>query len=246
MALSFVAANSQYLQCNPIPVAAFPQTFGAWFNPTTVGTRTAMELGSTLSSSHWCGLAQTTSAWLFECSAVGGAGSDAVTSIAPVAGRWDYCLIRWISATNRRISVLTSDGTIAHAQSTVSHSPTLDLMNLGASYSSGPGFYYDGSIAEFMWMAADIQADGAQTDENLLHRLAYQGIYSLPHALPDLISYRSFRSSFSPSPDRPAESGLGRFGRQPWSSIGALPTSCGPHVLLPNSRKGPPAIRGPL
>lgn len=221
MSLRFTSASSQNLLNSSPGVVTFPQTFACWLKPVTVTACTVMELGNTASASHWCGLGlDTTSGWGFEASATGGAGTTVYATTAS-AGRWDFCMIRWISATNRRISVLTEKGNVAHAQSTTSINPTITNFVLASSYSGGPGFYFNGCMAELWRIAADVQPDGAQTENWFLRKLAYEGPFAFPHLRKDLIEYHAFRSAVIT--DRPNEALYGLRGAQTYTIGGSSP-----------------------
>lgn len=120
-------------------------------------------------------------------------------SLTPVANAWYYILARSVAANNNRLSVLCPDGSIVHAADTTSSAPgNVDSWSIGTYEPGAPGgetgFAWDGNIAELFVATCDIQPDGGQTLEWLLRKLAYEGPFSLPHIVPSITEYRSFRN----------------------------------------------------
>jgi hypothetical protein len=173
-------------------------------------------------------------------------GFKGTTSLVAVLGRWDYILVRTISATNRRIAVLSSEGVAAHAQST--NSVTLtghNSLSLGAW--SVAGFIttsggMTGTIAEMFYSATDIQPDGTQLSDATLRQIAYGSPFSMASIAKDIAEYRALFST----------AGGGTFAqgeilqRRPatWSNTLIAP---GPHPpLFPSYKRPSTAVRNVL
>lgn len=233
MSASFVLGNSQRLLNTAAPVTGPPFTVGMWVYPESVAAvQTFWALTDTNASGHEFELRMaTTPVFQFYCWA-GGSEAGAQTGTFTL-NAWHYVVARAISTTNRRLSTLLSDGTMGHAQSTTSVSPSsIDCVSLGIRHNTAPVLPFTGRIAEY-WMADfDIQEDGAQLQNSTLRQLAYGGPFSLPHIANRLVDYRSFEKATT-APGY-AESFIGSKGVQKWTDNSTSGTvGIAPHPPLP-------------
>lgn len=153
-----------------------------------------------------------------------GNGAPAETALATTisTGVWYYLVARFISATNRRLSVYRADGFVEHAQNTTSTTPT-GLSSEKHGQLATETNLFNGLIAERWTANADIQADGGQLNEDLLRQLAFRGPFSIPQLSGLLVDYRSFRRGLGSDQDSAGDFSPTRQRlRQEWSNNGAL------------------------
>lgn len=237
MGAFFTAASSQYLSNAAAPIVStlYPFSLGLWVNVNSIGAEHVFwnvnSGGANNSATMSCTAANT---WLLEATIV----SDVdITTGTVAAGKWFYVVGRYISATNRRISVLDPSGSASHAQSTTSTVlTTLVRMNIGAFQNTGAAStFFDGYLAEFWYANADIQPDGAQLQDATLRQLAYYGPFSIPSIGQNLLEYRSFYSSQGSETNKPEEVYSGGRDAQAWVNnagvkIGLHPPLCSGYV----------------
>lgn len=219
MSAFFVSGSSQFLRNSTPPITAVPFTVGFWLQPTVVSggvNRVVWGIFQSSNNSNYFNLYINITTQTFAWEAGDGTDRDVTSGVAS-AGNWHYIILRAISATNRRISVLTANGTLTHAQETTSCVPTgLNRQTIGAYDGGAPANFYDGYIAEFFVCNADIQLDGAQLQDATMRKLAYGGPFSIPHIIPSIVEYRSFYSTQGSDTDKPGEVFWGSAGRQSW------------------------------
>lgn len=229
MAARFSSANSQRLRNASPAVSTYPITVGIWAFPATAsGTKPVWSLADTATNNNYVFLFQSSALWSVNASGA----SNNVAGL--VAGQWQFLLLRLISSTNRRLSVIAPSGEITHAAGINAVSPSgIDVMNIGAHERDTGSLisYFDGLLAEFWLTNTDIQADGAQVQTSTLLQLAYGGPFSVPHIVKNILEYRSFRKYPSSESDESEEVYHGPAGRQIWSNINGVTT--GPHPPLP-------------
>jgi hypothetical protein len=214
-------------------VVTYPFTMAVWVYPFTINTaQSFVTLTDNTVSNQFFNFGQSSGATMVADVNFGGSTAGlSVTGTA--ANKWQFGLYRAISATNRRLSAVWSDGSMTHAQSTTSRSPgTINTMAIGRKELSTPTGQYNGRLAEFWWCDADVQADGAQINESFLRQLAFGGPLSVPHVKNNLIEYRSFRVFPDTHADRSRDVYFGRYGPKTWT---ATSVTTGPHVPLPPS-----------
>lgn len=250
MALRITAASQQAICNTSPPVTAYPLTLMCWACPLTgVGDGSVYVFGNTSDSLQWLGIDFTSASGWYLPASTGGGGSQDTGFIAHSLGRWDFIVARCISATNRRLSVLTSQGAVTHVQSTGSATPSINRLTIGkfgnaVTTDQATGGWFQGRIAECTLIGADIQPDGAQLEDRFLRDLAHKGPFAFPHLHRDILEYRSFRSSVLN--ERPGETWFGRRGRQSWSPITAVPAIDAHPPLLGSAKRAPAHPRAPL
>ena len=233
MALS-VSGTTQYLtNSSPAAITAgFPVTVGCWVRPAAAsGFHSVWELRAVPNDSNnrfaiyvWSG-----TSWAADVTV---AGSDIIAEVtsAVTANAWQYLVARFISSTNRWMSVLQPTGAASHVQDTTSATPAAALAEAVIGGDPGFGEHFNGLIAEMWWTNSDIQSDGAQLRDQTLRQLAYGGPFSIPHIAKDIVEYRSFRKH--PFLDEIGEVYYGAgAGAQTWTPTGT-PT-IGAHPPLP-------------
>jgi len=211
------------------PITAYPFTIGCLVMPTATP-------GAAAGVYSVCDTGAATNYWALALNSANGlridsnaAGSVQTTTILTVTNsHWYYTLLRFISATNRRASVLSDDGTISSAQNTVSSTPT-SIARIQLGDLSSAGLNFTGRIAEFWYTNTDIQPDGGALENELLWQLALGGPFSVPHIAKDIIEYHGMRAEVLA--DNGPDDYYGAFGRQIWTAAGTV--SIGPHPPLP-------------
>jgi hypothetical protein len=235
-------APNAYLSLASPPVITAPFTVGCWVKRTdTVNSQDFWTLCSSANTNHFWRLiwSQASTAGQFGCAAGGTTASASASGGIPV-DTWVYAIARAISSANRRIDILNGDGSIVSAQNTTSLSPTVNTLSIGIQAGSSLVNPLTGSVAEFWYGNADIQSDGGALDGNLLRQLAYGGPFSVPHIIPNIIEYRSLKSSLGSDTDKLGENYFGRAGRQNYvNNSGVI---LGPHPPLPYWYKKPEDI----
>lgn len=244
MAVTFVAASSQYLNNAATPVTAVPFSVGFWFKiPTGGSDPTLWSLSDTAGDVNQFYIFLNASNQIV-IGAFATTPAETATATAITSDAWAYVVARFISATNRRISVRHANGVIDNAQNTTSKTPAgIDAVTLGASGSLTKGYYIDGSIAEY-WMAnVDIHRGGGALPATYLHQLAFNGPFSVPFIERNLVDYRSFRQSLTSDQDNAYDYHLGgqRPVRQVWTNVNGA--TLGPHVPLPGYYERPASNR---
>jgi hypothetical protein len=242
MAVAFDGAGDRLTNAAPAFIT-YPFTVAAWVSPAQSGTAACWwSLGSTSASQFFrIGQPNTTATFLADADAGSGAANAQAGTIT--VNGWHFVLGRFISATNRRLAVLNTNGSIAHGQNTTSRAPAVNATAIGARLDSGSyDQEYQGRIAEFWMCDADIQADGAQLQDWMVRQLAYYGPFSVPHLAASIVEYRAFRSRMGSDQDDPREiycRGL----RSDWVTNGN-PT-LGAHPQLAGGYRGPRRLQMP-
>lgn len=240
MSASFVSASSQSLSQTTVPITAVPFTVGMWVRPTTTGvTKRFWSLCSTsaaLFTTPKFDIGQTGGdTWFIEVAEdIVAPNTDNPAVGTVTANVWAFVLGRFITSTNRRLSVLQFDGSSAHVQGTLSLTPggPVDVMTVGALNTGISSSFFEGQLGEFWYTNTDIQADGAQTQESLLRQLAYGGPFSVPHIAKNIVEYRSLRKAVSSDRDDESEVYFrGPFGKRTWTNVGS--TTVSHHPPLP-------------
>ena len=243
MSAVFTRASSMRLVNSAplLPSTGYPFSVGMWLNMTSVSAtfNILFSYADTGVDNHALRVQIDSAERLAINATAGGTSANGTLTSALVAGQWAYCVARFISSTNRRISARYRSGLIEHAQSTTSRAPTsLDTMALGISQDLTPDSPCDASIAEFWYTNTDIQADGAQLQNSTLHQLAFDGPFALPHIAKDIIEYRSFRKH--PTAGDGWDIYFGRSASN-WTNTNGVVT--GPHPPLPGTYARPPWAR---
>lgn len=196
MSAEFVLASNQAIVNAASPVTTFPITVGAWtYSPNLSQDMEIWSLTEPGTNSNYLKLG-------FEnhvnfMIAAQAAGSQTITTFGnPAASTWFFVLARFISATNRRGACLNGNSNlIEHGNNSTSRNPTgLSTMALGRLEQLTPSEPLGGRIAEFWYTNTDVQADGAQINNDLMRQLAYGGPFSVPHVAAAVQEYRSLRS----------------------------------------------------
>lgn len=178
-----------------------PFTVGMWARPAGTGAQKYMwsQVDTVAATGGRFGITQEASdVWGIE--AFDGTTEEIATAGTVTANQWSYLVARFISASNRRLAVLDSNGARSHALGTTSLTPSgVDNMILGATQDTGSfSGHFDGRISKLWICNADIQADGAQLDNAMLHQLAFGGPLSVPHIHKNLLFYQGLRLGNAP------------------------------------------------
>lgn len=233
MAATFTAASVQFLTGAAMPITTYPFSAGVWIKQPSTGD-VSLFFMTDGGGPNYFALALFNGNPYVSASDTNGEVDADLAGITLNSGKWVFLLGRWVSATNRWCSLLQDDGSTVHAQNTTSRTPAgLTTMYLGSYDGSGTGAF-DGSMAEFFLLNADVQPDGAQTQDTLLRQLAYGGPLSLPHLAGNVIDYRSLRKH--PTCEDAGEIAWGAKGKQTWINNGV---TTGPHPPLPYWRAKP-------
>lgn len=232
MSAQFLATSSQILRNSSPPVVNVPFTIGMWVRPTLVDSNFhnihgLYNSGTAMVANLYI---DNVNNFIYEFNDGAGAAGP-LTVAAAVANTGYFFLIRAITTTNRRVSVLSDKGVVTNVQSTTSVTlPAINRETFGAyDGSGGPTDWFTGQVAEFWKTNTDIQADGAQLQDATLRQLAYGGPFSVPHIGASIIEYRSFRKT--PTYDELPEVYYGAKGIQTWANTNTVTT--GEHTPLP-------------
>ena len=226
--------SATYIMNSSAPITAAPFSVGMWVMAGATGaTRTFWFLGSSAAATNRdCFLLRQNSTNVWHISVADSGAQTSAAAGTVTASQWFYVVGRFISATNYRIAVLQPDGSTAHAQGTISRTPaSVDRSAVGIQAVATPTQGFTGQVAEYWLASGDIQADGAQLQDNVLRQLAYGGPFSVPHIVKDIIEYRSFRTYPSSEGDNLNEVFHGAAGRQTWANINGV--TIGHHPPLP-------------
>lgn len=234
MSATFLTASSQGLETGAGVITGFPCSMGMWVYPTTTGAQKCFAMVGGSSSTDFLQLSQSAAnAW-----EIGGATTISLSLVSAgvvTANQWAYVVGRWISATNRRLSVLQFDGSTAFAQDTVSRATVPPgNINIGRRHGNGIDIWFSGLVAEFWVTNSDIQADGAQLQDSTLRQLARDGPFSVPHILKDIVDYRSLRYAMGSDQDIQPDYYLGNKGRQTWTNINGVTRGVHPPLSRPD------------
>lgn len=245
MAASFASASSQSLSTTSplLPSTGYPFAVGMWVYPTTSGVeKTLFSFADTASADNYLEVRQNASNQFVAAAAAGGAE---VTATAGINGtRWHFVLVRFDSATLRRIDVLSPTGQTPSGNNTTSTAPTsLDTLALGARIASTTTQYFDGFIGEFWYANVNIQPAGGATQTPVLRQLGRGGPFSVPKVAQNLVQYWSFREHPTAPKGEEAFIGAGK-AWQGWTNTGGVTT--GPHPPLPFWYERPRPARRPL
>ena len=233
MSASFIATNSSYLAVASPLISTTPFTVGMWVNFSVEDAlnRTIFSLSDSGTSTNFLRLIMTE----FERFAIGAnaAGTEQIgtASLTIIPAQWHFILGRFITAANRRLEILYSDGRVENIVNSVTVSPTgLDNMTVGA-LSTSVGITiegsWDGKISEFWYTNSDVRLVGTAIPKNELIKFAFDGPFGFPHIANKIIEYRSFRKTLVSDQDQGDDVYWGGFGRARWANN---QVTLGPHV----------------
>jgi hypothetical protein len=219
--MSIRCASGQALNNATIVAPAYPFTVGCWykcFSITADGTVWSFTDTATTTNLY---LVRQRSTGEFSIVANGGS-TNAAGNVSGYSSGWVYSLARFISATNRRLSVLDSFGTAVTIQSTTSRTATsLDNARIGGLLTTSATEYLDGMVAEWWYTNTDIQPDGGVLSAQTLRQLAYNGPFSIPSVAAAVVDYRSLKNGCGSNADSGEDYFYGPKGLQTWTSVGS-------------------------
>lgn len=245
MSAFFAAASTQYLKNVAAPVTAPPWTVSFWSNTPSAGSEKCLwSLEDTAGASDGWALYKraTSNLIIFGCYS-STAYEEAACATAVISNAWTFVVVRGISATNRRVSVLHATGVVDSAQNTNSVTPAgIDAVALGAEVQSSVGLPMDGFLAEYAMWNVDVQGDGAALQNSTLRQMAYGGPFSLPQLAQNLVNYKSLKSTLITTNSKPNEdyTGTGKL-QQVWTNANGV--TLGQHVPLPGTYGAPSNYR---
>lgn len=233
-----ISSSSTSWTSNPtaFAICVYPFTVGFWvYIPSISANMTIWSECDTGTTNNYYSVRATTTA--FTIVARGGGTENSGTATASLlTGAWNYVIARFISATNRRISVFNRNG-IVHAQVTTNTTKSATGMeNIGyLRTSAGITEQFTGYVGE-LWMALkDIQGDGAQLLNSTLVSIAFNGPLKYVNPQNSLAYYFSFKQKVSPMPYWDyGEAYMNNTIRAlitNWTSLTTTPT-WGPHPIL--------------
>lgn len=205
-----------------------PFSTGFWMKPTTVsGIKNLLTISDTTTTNAFNLFQNGTSV------SANANGSFTISAGTLVANAWFYVVMRFISAANAMLSILSADGIIATGFNTTVNVPTgLTNMALGAASASAGSAFFDGSMAEWWITNSDIQSDGATLQASTLRQLSRGGPFSLPHIAKDIVDYRSLRYALGSDQDAQPDYDLGNKGRQIWANSGGVTRAAHPPLAV--------------
>ena len=243
MSAVFVSGSSTRLVNSAPPVTGYPCTVGMWHLASVALSGSSKCFWSLTDGNGYFIIFWSNGSSAVAIQAYDGVGPFETTVAGTLtANVWYYVLVRFISSTNRRLSVLLPDGSVAHAAGTTAVTlPTATSMSIGCA-NNGPTLLWDGNVAEMFVTGTDIVPDNGQTPEWLIRQLAYRGPFSVPYIRKDILDYQSLRSSFEGG--RVGEAFSGVKGKQIWAktnavTLGAHPPLLGGYKTFPGVRAAP-------
>lgn len=248
MAATFVAGSSQRLTNTTAPLTAVPFTVGMWMRaPADATLGCFWSLSDTAGNVNWWQLYKSAGEVITTGCNAGAGSATANVAAGLVANGWTYVMLRAISATNRRLSVLHANGLVEHAQSTTSRTPAgVDVVGLGSLDDLAKEQFFTGSVAEYFMANVDVQPGGTQLQNYLLWQFAYGGPFSVPHIARNIVDYRPLRESLGSDQDHFDQvwSGGGRPARRVWTNTNGV--TLGAHPPLPPCYVSPFRTPAPL
>ena len=201
---------------------AYPFTVGGWFMPLTTadGCFIWNAVNSANTTLFW-GLFMNAAATVVTLYS----GSVNLLSVnALTNGQWYYLIGRFISATNRRMTLLEPDlHAIEEVQSTTSNTPGAFNNEAIGSLPASSALFSTGIVAEMWRTNTDIQPDGAALLVPTLLQLAYRGPYSISSISQNLVWYKSFRQSNVDVTDTIDDPCFALNGRMGWAASTTQP-----------------------
>lgn len=246
MSIKFPGAITDYASTQGysryLTASGYPSSVGAWVNPlSTAAVQAIASIVNTGTSAVWIGINQLGRPQITSRAA----STDTTTTIntSVNTGVWTFILGRFITTTNRRLSVLYNNGNLLHNQSTTSSSPsTLATMGIGATPFSTVTNPFNGYIAEMFWCHGDIVGSDIATPTDMMNAIAYGGPFAVR---PDLVAeYLSMRSYSPPFPigapiDEIYTKGQATQQISLWALFGTGSNTAAPHPPLPYWRAKP-------
>jgi hypothetical protein len=220
MGLRFTSASSQYMVNSAPPITTLPVRFWGWAYTTTVGAGNASIFTFNSATANFSLYRKVTQYGTF-------GGAEAVGGTV-VVGQWFFWVFRLISATSRRVTILSTAGDITEITTTTNTSITAANWTLGVTNIGSVGTdFWDGGMAEFGAANIDIVPGGGVMDNTLLTQLAFQGPLTIPHIAAALDLYVPFISQTRIGIETPSEGYWGDRGRSTWTAPNGL--QLGPH-----------------
>lgn len=234
MAAWFDRSLSQGLDILAFPLSTFPISCGAWVRliATGIGTQCVLSISTAAVGNYVTIYVDNAGTWTVEKTLGGTAANGAVT-----LGEWHYVLMRVISATSVRFSLLNGrTGAIAHANLTTAGTMTgFDTFSVGdfRLNAAAPTNFLTGGVGELFITDNDCYSSGGQQAENnFIRRLAYDGPLQMNGQAGiknSLLEYRSLISA--PGFGNGDEVICGSRGMQAWTNLNGVLN--GPHPPLP-------------
>jgi hypothetical protein len=208
----FVGATPGHLDNAVMAVTTYPITMAGWAYPTSSGASQMILIGEFTGDVNQDIAIFGTSGNAWGADDAGGTATAGTLTTS----KWHFVLGRFIASNNRRISVLHSDGSTAHAQNTTATGATgLNELTIGARR-VGSALAFSGTLAEIWWANIDPEPDGGQTSDALLKHLAFKGPFSYPPIAKNIIDYIPMVDNLG------TEEYSGPFGRQIWANTGSV------------------------
>jgi hypothetical protein len=204
-----------------------------WVFPTqTASSQTIFSICNGAAANSFFDISQNTTAQ-FEANAQSGVSpSTAAAALTISANKWYYLVARFITGTNKTMSVLSYDGIVANGSNSTSDIPTsITRAAFGTRDISTRARFFDGIVSEFFITNVDIQGDGAALQTSTLGWLAFNGPFSIPHIAKNIVEYRSFRDGLDSTQDSLMDNYWGAFGRQTWVNNAAATVGISPPYL---------------
>jgi hypothetical protein len=220
MAALFDGSTSFLSSISPANVP-FPYTVACWFQVTVAATAVALtgQSNNTVTNQYWFIGRDTSDHINLQVSGTGGTTFLQGTVAIPI-NSWVFVVARMISATSRRVAVLHPGGVSEHISQATSNSPSgLNRQSIGVLERTTNVSFFPGLVGEVWGMAADVQPDGGQLDDNILRALAYRGPFALPHLISSLQFYHAMRSSLPSLLNEPSEN-YSKGAPMVWSATG--------------------------
>jgi hypothetical protein len=219
-ALFTSASSTKIANTSPVLVATgSPICMAAWH---LMSSTTGPVIGfyDIATSNWWYELRLSGTGTAIASSMANGVERTATSTVSGVNGQWVFALARFISDSNRWISILNRAGQSEHIQNTTSNvmSAVLDNICIGARNVTTP-VYTSGTIAEVWYTDADIWPDPSSAiDDMIFRQIAFKGPFSIPELSDSIVEYRSLRKSIDSTTDEAGDGNVySRVGLQTWT-----------------------------
>lgn len=224
MSVTCLVGSTQSINNAAFPAIALPFTVGCWFRfITNAANGMVWTFSDTATLNNYYGFRLRSTGEVTIVSRGGGTEvGDSFTPVGMTAGVWCFCLIRFISATNRRLYCLSSASGVVNGQGTTSRTATgIDNARIGGLLTTSATEPLDGSVAEWWYTNTDIQSDGLQINDHLARQLAWCGPFSVPYIASSIQDYHSFSKTLISDRDVSVDYYPPILGRQTWTNVNA-------------------------
>ena len=187
--MSFQGSSGAYSTASSAVVTVYPFTVGIWYRDTAASSGIWRIYNSGNSNEFF--RIETGNGTPSVAQGSGGLSNTAFVSSVGAASQWQFVIARFIAANNVKGAQWNAEtGTIGHGSATTfSVTPSgVNTTELGRASS-----VLNGQMQDYWLAPLDIQAGGAQLNNDLLLQLGRFGPFSVPYIAENIVDYRSLR-----------------------------------------------------